>query len=132
MAWLAHGVSNSGLLLEAKNGQSKTVPPITAPRGRLWCFWEDLSSKLWYAVTTEDGQFGPREAFPQQGRPVVANLNGHLHVLVAAEGGQISHYLFDEDGKNEWEALGPLDAAAGVLASTSPALTSFHNKLFLV
>jgi 1-phosphatidylinositol phosphodiesterase len=132
MEWLAHGVSGSGLLLEAKEGQSKAAPAVAAHRGRLWCLWEDFDGHLWYAATTGEGQFGQRETFPSPGRPVITNLNGHLHVLVASEGGQVTHFLFDEDEKQEWQNLGPLDADAGVIATSTPALAAFHNGLFLV
>jgi hypothetical protein len=132
MSWLAHGISNSGFLQDAKNGQSKTVPAVAAYRGRLWCLWSDLDGQLWYAVTNKDGQFGPRQDFPQDGLPVMTNLNGHLHAIITVDSGEMVHYLFDDEEKLAWENLGSLDAAGGIVAHSSPALVAFHNKLFLV
>jgi 1-phosphatidylinositol phosphodiesterase len=132
MEWLAHGISSDGLLAGTSQGQSKTVPAVAAHRGQLWCLWVDFDGKLWYAVTESDGEFGPRNAFPKSGLPVISNLNGHLHAVIALDGGELVHYLYDDEEEQTWDCLGPLSTAAGVLCHSSPCLAAFHNKLFLV
>ncbi len=64
MEWLAHGVSDSGLLQANDQGRSSAVPAVTAHRGRLWCLWPDVDGHVWYAVTDDEGGFGARQAFP--------------------------------------------------------------------
>ena len=129
--WFAHGFSNSGFLARSNYGQSKTVPAVAAHRGRLWCFWVDFDGQLWYAVTGDDGEFSERVAFPQGGLPVITNLNGHLHAIILLETGEMAHWHFDDETQ-AWNFLGPLAAASGVVAHSTPALVAFHNKLFLV
>ncbi|KAJ9137297.1 Phosphatidylinositol-specific phospholipase [Pleurostoma richardsiae] len=132
MEWAPHGLSSSGLLQELGHGQSKSTPAVATHRGSLWCLWEDFNGDLWYARTIKEGEFGPRQAFPQGGLPVLANLNGQLHAVIALEAtGELVHYCYDADEKLEWDNLGGLDASAGVIAHSTPALVAFHNKLFL-
>ncbi|KAK2067733.1 hypothetical protein P8C59_001446 [Phyllachora maydis] len=138
-SWLPHGLSSSGFLTSANQGQSRTVPAVAVHRGRLWCLWADHQGKSWSAATTVDGQFGPRSAFPQAGLPVMANLNGHLHAVIVLDTGTMLHFLYDhlEEGGQEaaWDCLGPLDATEGrrlVAHASSPSLATFHNSLFLV
>ncbi|KAK3352379.1 phosphatidylinositol-specific phospholipase [Lasiosphaeria hispida] len=129
MSWLPHGPSNSGLVQTNRNGQSKTVPALATYRGRLWCLWADLNGSVWYATTTDNGaEFGPRQAFPQPGLPVIANLNGHLHAVIVIETGNMVHYLYDEGEAQAWVLVEPL---SGVVTHSSPCLVAFHNRLFL-
>lgn len=129
MAWQPHGNSSSGFLQAAQDGRSKTVPAVAAYRGQLWCIWADMEDAIWYAVTTKEGEFGPRARFPERGLPVVTNLNGHLHAIITLEAGEMVHYLYDDEDKLAWISLGPV---ADVVAHSSPCLVAFHNKLFLV
>lgn len=129
MAWEPHGTFSSGFLQAAQHGQSKTVPAVAAYRGQLWCLWADMEDAIWYAVTINEGEFGPRSRFPERGLPVLANLNGHLHAVITRETGEMVHYLYDEEDTHAWTSLGPV---ADVVAHSSPCLAAFHNKLFLI
>lgn len=136
MAWLAHGVSETGLVFPDGQGQSATVPAVANYRGRLWCLWTDLKGQLWYARTGGDGnddEFGGRQKFPQDGLPVLTNLNGALHVIIVQpESGEMAHYVHDDDDASMgWESRRTLDVEAGFVAHSTPAVTAFHNKLFL-
>ncbi|KAK1755812.1 phosphatidylinositol-specific phospholipase [Echria macrotheca] len=129
MSWIPHGASNSGLVQANKLGQSRTVPAVATYRGRIWCLWADLEGNSWYSVTgDEDGEFGPRIAFPQPGLPVLSNLNGHLHAIIALDSGHMVHFLYDEEDQQAWVCLGPVPDA---ITHSSPCLVAFHNKLFL-
>ncbi|KAK0718159.1 PLC-like phosphodiesterase [Lasiosphaeria miniovina] len=130
MAWVAHGSSELGFIQTAGQGQSRTVPAVAAYRGRLWCLWADLDGNAWCAVTDDDGNFGGRMPFPQAGLPVMENLNGHLHVVVVLESGDIDHYILDDEPQRQasWVHLGPLPGATTL---SSPCLVAFHNRLFL-
>lgn len=127
--WQPHGTSSSGLLQDAQDGRSKTVPAVAAYRGSLWVLWADMDDNIWYAVTTKEGEFGKRLAFPARGQPVITNLNGHLHAVITVETGEMVHYLYDEEEKRAWVSLGPV---AGAITHSPPCLVSFHNMLFLV
>lgn len=136
MAWLPHGTSSTGLLFADGQGESATVPAVATYRGRLWCLWTDLQGQLWCAQTGGSGdeeRFGERQPFPQDGLPVLANLNGVLHVIIVQAGsGEMAHFVHDDDDTaTEWTSLGALDAAAGFAAHSTPAVVAFHNKLFL-
>ncbi|CAK7565359.1 MAG: hypothetical protein SEPTF4163_003275 [Sporothrix epigloea] len=136
MAWLPHGTSKTGLLFSDGQGRSATVPAVATYRGRLWCIWSDLAGQLWYSQTGSSGnveQFGPPVQFPETGLPVLANLNGVLHVVIAQSGtGQMTHFIHDDDDASvAWANLGPLDVDAGLVAHSTPAVIAFHNKIFL-
>ncbi|EFX02585.1 phosphatidylinositol-specific phospholipase [Grosmannia clavigera kw1407] len=136
MAWLPHGCSSSGHLFGDGLGESATVPAVATYRGRLWCLWTDLKGQLWYAHTGGSGndeQFSERRPLPLNGLPVLANLNGVLHVLIVQAGsGEMAHFVRDDDDTAmEWASLGTLDTTAGFVAHSTPAVVAFHNKLFL-
>ncbi|KAL1893181.1 hypothetical protein Sste5346_006613 [Sporothrix stenoceras] len=136
MAWLPHGTSKTGQLFSDGHGQSATVPAIAAYRGRLWCIWTDLNGQLWYSQTGGSGndeQFGQPVLFAETGLPVLANLNGVLHmVIVQPDSGRMTHFIHDDDDASvAWANLGPLDADAGLVAHSTPAIIAFHNKIFL-
>ena len=136
MAWLPHGTSATGLVFGEGQGQSASVPALSTYRGRLWCIWTDLNGQIWYSQTGGSGneeQFGEPQQFPQAGLPVMANLNGVLHVVVVeADSGEMAHFVHDDDDVAvAWTSLGPLDASAGLVAHSTPAIVAFHNKIFL-
>jgi hypothetical protein len=91
--------------------------------------WADMEDAIWYAVTSKEGEFGPRSRFPERGLPVLTNLNGHLHAIITLETGEMVHYLYDDENKLAWTSLG---LVADVIAHSPPCLVAFHNKLFLV
>lgn len=127
--WQPHGTSSSGLLQDAQDGRSKTVPAVAAYRGSLWVLWADMDDNIWYAVTTKEGQFGKRQRFLARGLPVIANLNGHLHAAITLDTGEMVHYLYDEEDKRTWVSLGPV---ASAITNSTPCLVAFRGMLFLV
>ncbi len=136
MSWLPHGTTDSGLVFGDGKGQSASAPALATYRGRLWCIWTDLEGHVWFAMSGGRGgdeRFSAPQQFPQAGLPVMANLNGVLHVIIAqGDSGQMSHFVHDDDDAAvEWASLGTLDAGAGFVTHSTPAIVAFHNKIFL-
>lgn len=126
MAWVPHGPSDSGLVQSHRHGQTSTSPAVAAYRGQLWCLWTDPGGSTWYAATDDrDGQFGGRVPFPKAGRPVVANLDGHLHVLITTNAGDMFHYVHEG---LDWTLMehGPKG-----IPWSSPCMQAFRNQLFV-
>ncbi|TAQ85186.1 hypothetical protein B7494_g6491 [Chlorociboria aeruginascens] len=129
MAWIARGQDGNGFVQEQPNGQTAFVPALATHRGELWCLWSDPTGDLYFAVGNND-TFGPRIQFPDRGVPVMAELYGMLHAMIARDSGEIAHYVFN-DVDQGWPIPTILDKAAGLWTKTTPALIAYHNKLVL-
>lgn len=127
MAWIPRGHNDSGLVQSAPHGESISVPSIATHRGSLWCLWSSPAGDLHYSIGNND-TFGPRELFPDQGQPVLAELLGTLHAVVVRENGDVAHWEFDDEA-GEWGLAG---VVGGVETQGTPALISFHDRLVLV
>jgi 1-phosphatidylinositol phosphodiesterase len=129
MAWIARGPDSNGYVQRTPNWRASTVPAIATHRGSLWCLWSD-SGTLFYAIGN-NSLFQPRLQFPDQGIPVMAELLGILHAIIVRSSEKVVHYIFDDENGN-WVPQAPLDTESGFETAGTPALKSFHNKLFLV
>jgi 1-phosphatidylinositol phosphodiesterase len=129
MAWTSQGREN-GYIQEAPNGQTLSAPALATHRGELWCLWSDQSGSLFYA-SGNNNSFQTRIQFPDRGIAVMAELLGFLHAIIVRDSGEITHYIFD-DSKQNWSEPTFLNTASGFSTTNTPALASFHNRLFLV
>jgi 1-phosphatidylinositol phosphodiesterase len=148
--WLPQGPTKQGFVLHpdrpGEHLRSKVPPSITTHRGSLWMVWTDFDDQVWYSSTVPDGNgetFGRPDRFPyhegsgKNGIPTVANLNGVLHaVVVSADTGAMAHYIKDADDQGFVHHQGLLSKTCATTvardnSSSGPALTAFHNKLFL-
>lgn len=163
--WIPHGPTEQGFLMlpdrAGEHVRAKAPPSIATHRGQLWAVWTDFDGVAYYAATTPESHgetFGPRSSFfapsssPEHADttdgshgevlPVLANLNGALHAVVAsAATGRMAHYAYeygsDDHHHHQQQQLGwvrqeglPPGCVAGD-ATRAPALVAFHNKLFL-
>jgi 1-phosphatidylinositol phosphodiesterase len=135
-AWIARGTDSDGYVQSFAQGQTLSAPAIATHRGSIWCLWSDPANELFYAIGN-NSVFKERMPFPgidgnpEQGIPVMAELLGMLHAIIVRRNGEVAHYIFDDVNRN-WTVQPPLNAALGFETSTTPALVSFHNRLFLV
>lgn len=143
--WIPQGPTKQGFVIRPDHPRehlrSKVPPSIATHRGSLWMVWTGFDDQVWYSSTVPDGKsenFGRLEKFPyhegngKNGIPMIANLNGVLHAIIAsADTGVLAHYIRDADDEG-FVHQGPLpDGCVTGNGSRGPALAAFHNKLFL-
>ena len=69
--------------------------------------------------------------FLDQGVPIIAELLGSLHAIIARDSRKVAHYIFDDVNQN-WPEPTFLNASSRFSTTTTTALIAFHNRLFPV